>query len=63
MTDQGNIPAAGAVSLSKHLGEGVTVHNLGGDMLAVDQIDADTKVMQRVILSRADLEGMLTWIG
>jgi hypothetical protein len=48
-------------TLTMRLEDGVTVYNVGDGMMAVDQLDGDTKVRQRVVLSRESLEAMLAW--
>lgn len=46
------------------LDDGVTfVDNMGCGVVIIDQLDTLTQVPQSVVLTKADLERMLAWIG
>jgi hypothetical protein len=45
------------------MGDGETVaFNMGCGIVVVDQLDAFTQKLQRVVLTKADLERMLSWL-
>jgi len=46
------------------LGDGNTfADNMGCGVVVIDQVDRDTQAHQRVVLTKEDLEKLLTWIG
>lgn len=55
---------SGSDPLELDLGDGNTfADNMGCGVVVIDQVDRDTQTLQRVVLTKEDLETLLTWIG